>query len=231
MPTKLSMNVKFTVESEIVNTLNHDILVCDDNVRLGSGAKIFKGTIIEAPVLIMQGAKILKDVSIGSFTYFGRNTIVTNTNISRFCSIAQDCQINCFGGHPTNWLSTHPFQYDEINFSFWPGYSKFKKRRCEADDAPPLVTIGPDVWLGAKSFVFGGVQIGAGAIVGAGSLVRNDIAPYGVAVGVPAKIIKFRFSKKIISKLIQLKWWDLDADLIHTLPFDNIEECIDILEK
>jgi acetyltransferase-like isoleucine patch superfamily enzyme len=231
MPTKLSRNVKFTVESEIDNTSNHDIEIFDGSVRLGVGAKISKGTVIEAPVLISPGARILKGVSLGSFAYVGRNSIVTNTQISRFCSIAHDCQINYFRGHPTNWLSSHPFQYDEMNFSFWPGYAEFKKRSFDADDTQRLVTIGPDVWLGAKSCIFGGVQIGAGAIVGAGSLVKHDIEPYGVAVGTPAKIIKYRFNKKTIDKLIQLKWWDLDTSLIHNLPFDDIDECIFILEQ
>lgn len=229
--TKLSSNAQFTLGSDIVNSSDSDIDIFDGKVRLGPGAKITKGTVLEPPVLIMSGARILKNVSIGSYSYIGRNSIVTNARISRYCSIAHDCQINNFRGHPTNWLSIHPFQYDEMNFAFWPEYSSFNKRPFDADDTQRLVSIGSDVWLGAKSCIFGGVQIGSGAIVGVGSLVKRDIDPYGVAVGVPAKIIKHRFSKQVIDKLIQLQWWDLDVSLIRDLPFDNIYECLDIIEK
>jgi virginiamycin A acetyltransferase len=229
--TNRSLTSKFTVESEIENTSNQDVDILDGSVRLGAGAKISKGTIIEAPVLISSGARILKGVSLGAFVYVGRNTIVTNAEISSFCSIAHDCQINYFRGHPTNWLSSHPFQYDENNFSFWPPYLEFKKRSFDADNTQRLVRIGPDVWLGAKSCLFGGVNIGAGAIVGAGALVMRDVDPYGIAVGAPAKIVKYRFSKEKIDKLIELKWWNMEISLINKLPFDDIDECISILEK
>ena len=52
-----------------------------------------------------------------------------------------------------------------------------------------------------------GVYIGNGAVIGAGAVVAKDISPYAVAVGNPVKIIKYRFSKKIIVGLQQMKWW------------------------
>ena len=59
-----------------------------------------------------------------------------------------------------------------------------------------------------------GVTIGDGAVIGANSLVNCDIPPYAIAVGSPAKIIKFRFEKEIIDALMQLQWWDLPLSLI-----------------
>jgi maltose O-acetyltransferase len=58
--------------------------------------------------------------------------------------------------------------------------------------APGKVTIGEDVWLGASVKVMPGVTIGTGAVVGASSVVTKDIPPYGIAVGSPAKVIKYR---------------------------------------
>lgn len=54
------------------------------------------------------------------------------------------------------------------------------------------VDIGDDVWLGAKVTVLPGVKIGKGAVIGANSVVTDDIPPYSVAVGVPARVIKKR---------------------------------------
>lgn len=57
----------------------------------------------------------------------------------------------------------------------------------------PLVTapvvIEDDVWIGEKVVILKGVHIGKGAVIGAGAVVTHDIAPYSVAVGVPARVI------------------------------------------
>jgi acetyltransferase-like isoleucine patch superfamily enzyme len=52
--------------------------------------------------------------------------------------------------------------------------------------------IGNDVWIGANCSILGGVTIGDGAIIGAGSVVTKDIPAYAIAVGNPAKVKKYR---------------------------------------
>lgn len=54
------------------------------------------------------------------------------------------------------------------------------------------IEIDQNVWIGAGSIILGGVKIGEGAIIGAGAVVVSDIPPMSLAVGVPAKIIKYR---------------------------------------
>ncbi len=61
----------------------------------------------------------------------------------------------------------------------------------------PLTSKGPivveeDAWLGVGVKVLSGVTIGRGAVIGAGSVVTRDIPPYAIAVGVPARVVKFR---------------------------------------
>ncbi len=57
---------------------------------------------------------------------------------------------------------------------------------------PKPILIGPDVWLGARATILGGVTIGKGSVIGAGSVVTKEVPDYSVAVGVPCKVIKSR---------------------------------------
>lgn len=224
------MSARFVVEADIENLELGDKLACDGRVRLGGGAKITAGTEIEPPVLIAGGARVLAGVSLGAYSYVGRNSIVTLTEIGRYCSIAHDCQINYFRAHPDTWFSTHPFQYDRGNFAFWPAYDRFSKRDFDADRSQAKVVIGPDAWLGAGVYVFGGVTIGPGAIIGARAMVRSDVPPYGVATGIPAKVGRYRFDEPTIARLLDSKWWTLDEALLRDLPFDDVPRCLQLLK-
>lgn len=92
------------------------------------------------------------------------------------------------------------------------------------------VRIGNDVWIGDNVIIKNGVKIGDGAVVGLGAVVTKDVPPYAVVAGVPAKIIKYRFSDEIISELLELEWWNLEEDVIRQIPYDNIEKAIEFIK-
>lgn len=54
------------------------------------------------------------------------------------------------------------------------------------------IVIEDDVWIGTHATITQGVRIGKGSVIGAGAVVTEDIPPYSVAVGVPARVIKSR---------------------------------------
>ena len=54
------------------------------------------------------------------------------------------------------------------------------------------VTIGNDVWIGMRSIIMPGVNIGDGSVIGAGAVVTKDVPAYAIVGGVPAKVIKYR---------------------------------------
>ncbi|HWA70575.1 MAG TPA: CatB-related O-acetyltransferase [Rhizomicrobium sp.] len=220
-----------TVETDLENIGPDDLLGLDGRVRLGPGAKLSAGTRIEAPIFIAQGARILRGVTMGRYAYVGRNTIAACAEIGRYVSIAHDSQINYFRAHPTAWLSTHPFQFEDTNFAFWPGYAAFQKKPFDADASQKTVTIGPDAWIGAGAYVFGGLTIGTGAIVGARAMVRQDIPPYAVAVGMPAVVKSRRFDDATIARLLKTRWWERPEEEIRALPFNDIARCLDLLEE
>lgn len=69
------------------------------------------------------------------------------------------------------------------------------------------IIIEEDVWIGSNAVILTGVHIGRGAIIGAGAVVTKNVPPYSVVCGVPANVIKYRFSEKAISRLESSKWW------------------------
>ena len=146
------------------------------------------------------------------------------TVIGKFCSVAADVTI-APGQHPTQWLSTSGFQYDSTK--------KISLRQSVKDwtEGHTPVIIGNDVWIGCYAVIQDGVHIGDGAIVGSNAVVTKDVPPYAIVGGVPAKVIRYRFSPEIIEKLLKLKWWDLPDEQIAELPFEDVKACIKRLEE
>lgn len=167
----------------------------------------------------------LNEVNLGDFTYIAAKTIISKTTIGKFCSIGSNCQIG-LGRHPSQtFVSTHPVFFStlkqaQITFSDKDYFEEFKE-----------ITIGNDVWLGANVIIVDGVKIGDGVIVAAGSVVTKDIPAYAIVGGVPAKIIKYRFKKEEIEKLLAFMWWDMDIDELKKdyKKFHNIEGFFDEL--
>ena len=71
------------------------------------------------------------------------------------------------------------------------------------------VIIGHDVWIGENAIIMDGITVGTGAIIAASSVVTKNIEPYAIVAGVPAKVLKFRFTEDQISDLLESEWWDL----------------------
>ncbi len=70
-------------------------------------------------------------------------------------------------------------------------YTRADMRFAPAIGAP--ITIHDDAWIGAHAVIMPGITIGKGAVVGAGAVVREDVPPFAIVVGVPARIVRYRF--------------------------------------
>lgn len=152
----------------------------------------------------------LRDTCLGAYSYIARNADINNCEIGKFCSIGPN--FCCGQGiHPTNGISTSPMFYSTARQN---GVSLCQKGKVQEFKR---VRIGNDVFIGANATVLDGVQIGDGAVIGAGAVVVCDIPPYAVAVGVPAKVVKYRFDEDTIASLLERKWWDDPADRLSAI--------------
>lgn len=145
------------------------------------------------------------NAEVGKYSYIGRNNGVTNAKIGNYCSIGSFVTIGG-GVHPLNRISTSPLFYD--NGNDWKTSDFISKDNKEVDQL--LTIVGNDVWIGDYSYIKAGVKIGDGVIIGAGAVVTKDVPPYSIVGGVPAKVIRYRFSEEIIERLLEIKWWDKD---------------------
>ena len=196
-------------------------------MRLNPGARIVKST-IGGPLFLNKNSQVGPEVVAGKYVGMNENSFIARGSIGSFCAIGARTAINPFN-HPSDWLSSHEFQYHPKSFDWVDEYNDFLRLE-RTPDMFPRVTIGNDVWTGHNVNVMAGVKVGDGAIIAAGSVVTKDVPPYAIVAGVPAVVKRLRFPEKTITRLLQLKWWDLELSQLSGLPFRDVERCLDLIE-
>lgn len=143
-------------------------------------------------------------VNVGRHTYglatrnLVRPSALAPITVGAFCSIGPDVLLFGQADHPTQLPSTYPLR----GMLLRPGQGV-----QDAITRGPL-SIGNDVWIGARAMVLSGVTVGDGAVIGAGAVVARDVAPYAIMVGNPARRVRFRFPPEIVAALLEIRWWD-----------------------
>jgi virginiamycin A acetyltransferase len=128
--------------------------------------------------------------------------------IGKFCSIAYGTKFLFNGAnHTLNSLSTYPFPVlaDEWDLA---------EPITDAWDNKGDIVVGNDVWIGFEAVIMAGVTIGDGAIIGSRAVVTKDVEPYSIVGGIPAKLIRKRFSEEKILELLEMKWWNWSEEMI-----------------
>ena len=146
-------------------------IIIEDGVKLLRFPKNIK---IGDDVIIKSGSHLCPCKHSALLEIGARTTVGFNTLIYASCriSIGDDCMIA-----PFVYIvdSDHGIERKEL-MNRQDNYSK------------PII-VGSDVWIGAHAVILKGVTLGDGAVVAAGSVVRENVLPYTIVGGVPARVI------------------------------------------
>lgn len=164
-------------------------------------------------MIISKGTKFYYgNVSFGNGTRIARDSVFSNIMVGNYTIFARNFRMMDF---------LHDYSAFSVNNEI-ENILKIKAdsiKLCRDGVRPriveyPQTKIGSDVWIGEHVTVKGGVNIGDGAIVAAGSIVTKDVPPFAIVGGVPAKFIKWRFSEEKIQLMKELQWWNWEEEKI-----------------
>ncbi|MDA3966102.1 CatB-related O-acetyltransferase [Enterococcus thailandicus] len=173
------------------------------------------------PYATFRGGK--KIHTMGAFSY-SRSNLPLNTIVGRYSAIASNVE-RMFINHPLDRFSVSNITYEKnnsaINDYLASDINSFEQVKNPIKNNSPIV-IGNDVWIGQDvRFVSTGITVGNGAVIAAGAIVTKDVPAYAVVGGVPAKVIKYRFSEKIIQELQELQWWNYEFGKFSGIKADD----------
>lgn len=149
--------------------------------------------------------------------------------IGRYCSIGRRVSIGA-AAHSMTGLTTSPrlvSRPEDMNcteeYLAWAG-------ACPPKETGPTI-IENDVWIGDGAIIFPGVRISTGAVIGANSVVRRDVAPYAIVAGVSSTPLRYRFRPEIRSRLLESSWWDFPHKTLSEMPTADVRRFIAEMES
>lgn len=182
-------------------------------VRFPWSARIAYSSIFEGANAL--GADSSFQGTMGYGTYIGPRTMLC-ARVGRFCSIASDV-LTLTGSHPYTYpyATTSPMFFSPLKQNGKSFVTESKVAELPMADEKHPVVIGNDVWINGRATIVPGVTVGDGAVILAGAVVTKDVPPYAIVGGVPAKVLKYRYSDEDIKFLLNFKWWDKPLDWIE----------------
>lgn len=196
--------------------------------RVGDRIAFEAGCRLEPYCQIFEGHYLPR--AFGAFSYT-IGPLEPQVEVGRYCSIARFQQW-MGSDHPIDWASSSPVFHQ----STMPAAERFRAVHGVTDQPPPFpgidrtVRIGHDVWIGDAAMIAPGVQIGDGAVIGARTLVLEDVPPYAIVVGHPARVLRYRFAEALVARFQALAWWRFAPDTLQSLPVAAPERFLDGLE-
>jgi UDP-2-acetamido-3-amino-2,3-dideoxy-glucuronate N-acetyltransferase len=180
--------------------------------------QIGEGTTVWQYSVILKDAQIGENCNINALTFI-ENDVVIGSNVT----IKSGVQV---------WdglrIEDNVFIGPNVTFT-----NDFTPRSKQRPNEFLKTTIKHHASIGANSTIIGGIRVGEYAMIGAGSVVTKDVAPYTVVGGVPAKLIKSRFNEEQVKILLNTKWWDKEESWLkkNFEKFHSIDDFIAMIRQ
>lgn len=174
---------------------------------------------------VLEGCS-LENSFMDDYSYCSEYCMIQNAQIGKFANIAAMARIGATQ-HPITRASLHHFTYRRKMYGFDDKDDEefFENRKNNK------VIIGNDVWIGHGVTIMAGIKIGNGAVIGSGAVVTHDVESYSIVAGVRAKKIRYRFSKDVINRLEEIKWWDWPHEKIKDRFDDFLLDAEEFIKK
>jgi len=185
--------------------------------KLGDQLIVRPDARIEPYAHILSG--MMLPLAMGAFSY-ACSQIRPNLRVGRYCSLANNVD-QLGAGHPTDWVTSSPFTHNPqpmggfADYLVAAGISRFDLYDFDLGSAE--IEIGNDVWIAEHAVLKPGIKIGDGAIVATRAIVTHDVPPYAIVGGIPAQVIRYRFSDDLIARIQATRWWRYGPDVLQPL--------------
>jgi virginiamycin A acetyltransferase len=161
------------------------------NIELGNRVVVRNGCVLNGNVKIRNGTTLTREIDL-----------IGNIEIGKYSTIAR---------HSSLQANNHSIDTPSLQNRIYTEIMGVDSPRIESE-----VLVGNDVWIGTRVVVLPGVEIGDGAVIGAGSIVTDNVEPYSVYAGMPSERIKWRFDEEIRELLLEIEWWDWSEEKIRS---------------
>lgn len=204
-----------------------NLLPVKTNITAHSSASISRGTrfggeiSIGEEAIIESNCTVRGDVTIGRSARIGPNTLLEgDVRIGKGTNFVQRGEVigevrlgkyNAIARRTTFEARNHDMHKPGIQMRFYE--NEVGEPLDHVSNGP--IVVGSDVWFGADVTVLSDVEIGSGAVIGARSVVTDDVPPYAIMAGVPAEQIGWRFAEETRSQLLEIEWWEWSEDKIN----------------
>lgn len=158
----------------------------------------------------------LLDAGFGDF-YIGRCSGVGVGSVVKYDTATQSLKIGRYvaGGLRLKFILNGQHDMESISIAMLSFFADGLKNTPVPQYQDTVIK--NDVWIGDEAMFLGGSVVENGCVIGARSLLPPNFKsePYGVYVGSPARLVRFRFSEKIRELLLQLEWWNMPLNWLR----------------
>jgi acetyltransferase-like isoleucine patch superfamily enzyme len=161
------------------------------------------------PTSKLESGTLFYHATMDRHSFCGYDCDIQHADIGGFSSIANRVVIGG-GRHPMEWVGMSPV--------FYAGRDSVKAKFSEhTRESVKRVVIGHDVWIGHSAIVLPGVEVGNGAVIGAGAIVTRSVPPYAIVAGNPARVLRYRFDEDTVRRLEATRWWAWPEEALRSL--------------